>query len=63
MEIVKKFSSLVIAVNIDEGEPGTFKDRYFLETDPHRFLEESDCFLGCGNCEIYLYLRDEYCRT
>ena len=28
-----------MAVNADEGEPGTFKDRYFLETDPHRFLE------------------------
>ena len=29
----------LMAVNADEGEPGTFKDRYFLETDPHRFLE------------------------
>src|SRR4030095_8162588 len=29
----------LFAVNIDEGEPGTFKDRYFLERDPHRFLE------------------------
>ena len=28
-----------MAVNIDEGEPGTFKDRFYLETDPHRFLE------------------------
>ncbi len=28
-----------MAVNIDEGEPGTFKDRYYLERDPHRFLE------------------------
>ena len=29
----------LMAVNADEGEPGTFKDRYYLETDPHRFLE------------------------
>src|ERR1700733_1003645 len=29
----------LMAVNGDEGEPGTFKDRYYLETDPHRFLE------------------------
>ena len=29
----------LMAVNIDEGEPGTFKDRYYLERDPHRFLE------------------------
>ena len=29
----------VMAVNIDEGEPGTFKDRHYLERDPHRFLE------------------------
>ena len=28
-----------MAINIDEGEPGTFKDRYYLERDPHRFLE------------------------
>ena len=54
-----------MAVNIDEGEPGTFKDRYFLENDPHRFLE--GCLIACwavGIEEIYLYLRDEYaaCR-
>src|SRR6185436_4772984 len=29
----------LLAINIDEGEPGTFKDRYYLERDPHRFLE------------------------
>ena len=29
----------LMAVNGDEGEPGTFKDRYYLETDPHRFIE------------------------
>ena len=50
-----------MAINADEGEPGTFKDRHYLERDPHRFLEgmliaawvvEAD--------EIYIYLRDEY---
>jgi len=55
----------LMAVNIDEGEPGTFKDRYYLERDPHRFLEgvliAAYC---CGIGEVFLYLRDEYahCR-
>ena len=66
-DIVRKFEGpRLLAVNIDEGEPGTFKDRYFLESDPHRFLE--GCLIACwavGIEEIYLYLRDEYaaCRT
>ncbi len=66
-DIVRKFEGpRLLAVNIDEGEPGTFKDRYFLENDPHRFLE--GCLIACwavGIEEIYLYLRDEYaaCRT
>ena len=50
-----------MAVNADEGEPGTFKDRYFLETDPHRFLE--GMLLGAWAVEaheVYIYLRDEY---
>jgi formate dehydrogenase beta subunit len=55
----------LMAVNADEGEPGTFKDRYFLETDPHRFLE--GMLIGAWAVEakeIYIYLRDEYpqCR-
>ena len=55
----------LMAVNADEGEPGTFKDRYFLETDPHRFLE--GMLIGAWAVEakeIYVYLRDEYpqCR-
>ncbi len=55
----------LMAVNIDEGEPGTFKDRYFLERDPHRFLEGmliAAWAAGVGG--IYIYLRDEYagCR-
>ena len=56
----------LMAVNIDEGEPGTFKDRYYLERDPHRFLE--GMLVGAwaaGIAEVYVYLRDEYagCRV
>jgi len=55
----------LMAVNGDEGEPGTFKDRYYLETDPHRFLEGT--LIGAHVVEaadVYIYLRDEYpaCR-
>jgi len=55
----------VMAVNIDEGEPGTFKDRTYLERDPHRFLEGlliAAQVVGIDAC--YIYLRDEYhgCR-
>ncbi|HUN48863.1 MAG TPA: NAD(P)H-dependent oxidoreductase subunit E [Stellaceae bacterium] len=55
----------MMAVNADEGEPGTFKDRFYLETDPHRFLE--GMLIGAWMVEspdIYIYLRDEYpqCR-
>ena len=55
----------LMAVNIDEGEPGTFKDRTYLERDPHRFLEGvliAAAVVGIDAC--YLYLRDEYhgCR-
>jgi len=55
----------LMAVNIDEGEPGTFKDRYFLERDPHRFLEGMLVAAWATDvAEIYVYLRDEYaaCR-
>jgi NADH:ubiquinone oxidoreductase subunit F (NADH-binding) len=55
----------LIAINIDEGEPGTFKDRYYLERDPHRFLEGAlIASWAVGVAEIYIYLRDEYhgCR-
>jgi formate dehydrogenase beta subunit len=55
----------LMAVNGDEGEPGTFKDRYFLETDPHRFLEGMLIAAWVVEAaDIYLYLRDEYpqCR-
>jgi formate dehydrogenase len=56
----------LMAVNIDEGEPGTFKDRYYLERDPHRFLEGMLLAAWCaGVGEIWIYLRDEYagCRA
>jgi len=55
----------VMAVNLDEGEPGTFKDRWYLERDPHRFLEGMLIAAWCaGVGEIWIYLRDEYagCR-
>jgi formate dehydrogenase len=51
----------LMAVNADEGEPGTFKDRYYLEIDPHRFLEGT--LIGAWMIEApetYIYLRDEY---
>ncbi|MDP1899889.1 MAG: NADH-ubiquinone oxidoreductase-F iron-sulfur binding region domain-containing protein [Rubrivivax sp.] len=56
----------LMAVNIDEGEPGTFKDRWYLERDPHRFLE--GLLLAAwavGVDAVYIYLRDEYpaCRA
>jgi len=55
----------LMAVNGDEGEPGTFKDRYYLERDPHRFLE--GMLIGAHVVEapeVYIYIRDEYpaCR-
>ncbi len=55
----------LMAVNIDEGEPGTFKDRTYLERDPHRFLEGMLVAAQIVGVEaIYIYLRDEYhgCR-
>ena len=56
----------LMAVNIDEGEPGTFKDRVYLERDPHRFIEGTlIAAWAAGISRIYLYLRDEYhgCRA
>lgn len=51
----------MMAVNGDEGEPGTFKDRHYLELDPHRFIE--GMLIGAWVVEavdVYFYLRDEY---
>ncbi len=56
----------LMAVNIDEGEPGTFKDRVYLESDPHRFIEGTlIAAWAVGIEKIYVYLRDEYhgCRN
>jgi formate dehydrogenase beta subunit len=56
----------LMAVNIDEGEPGTFKDRWYLERDPHRFLEGLlIAAWAVGISKVYVYLRDEYhgCRA
>jgi NADH:ubiquinone oxidoreductase subunit F (NADH-binding)/NADH:ubiquinone oxidoreductase subunit E len=50
-----------LAVNADEGEPGTFKDRHYLERDPHRFLEGALIAAWSIEAEaVYIYLRDEY---
>jgi formate dehydrogenase len=51
----------LMAINGDEGEPGTFKDRFYLESDPHRFLEGA--MIGAhvvSSPAVYIYLRDEY---
>ncbi|KQP59810.1 NADH-quinone oxidoreductase subunit F [Methylobacterium sp. Leaf111] len=51
----------LMAVNGDEGEPGTFKDQLYLNADPHRFLE--GMLIGAHVVEaadVYIYLRDEY---
>ncbi len=56
----------LMAINIDEGEPGTFKDRTYLERDPHRFLEGMlVAAMAVGIDACYIYLRDEYhgCRA
>jgi NADH:ubiquinone oxidoreductase subunit F (NADH-binding)/NADH:ubiquinone oxidoreductase subunit E len=56
----------LMAINIDEGEPGTFKDRFYLERDPHRFIEGAlIAAWAVGIATIYIYLRDEYhgCRA
>ena len=51
----------LMAVNADEGEPGTFKDRYYLEIDPHRFIEGMLIAAWVVEArDIYLYIRDEY---
>ena len=65
-EAGERGGTAVMAVNIDEGEPGTFKDRTYLERDPHRFLEGVLIAAQVVGTEaIYIYLRDEYhgCRA
>ncbi|NVJ92054.1 MAG: NAD(P)H-dependent oxidoreductase subunit E [Methylocystaceae bacterium] len=54
----------VLVVNADEGEPGTFKDRYCLETNPHKMLEGMLIAAHVINAkDIYIYLRDEYAQA
>ena len=51
----------LMAVNGDEGEPGTFKDQYFLNSDPHRFLEGALIAAHVVEAtDLYIYIRDEY---
>ena len=55
-----------LVINVDEGEPGTFKDRWYLERDPHRFLEGLLIAAQVVGVQgVYIYLRDEYpeCRA
>jgi formate dehydrogenase len=65
-EILRKQAKpRLLAVNIDEGEPGTFKDRHYLERDPHRFIEGAlIAAWAVEAASVYIYLRDEYagCR-
>ncbi len=60
--IVRSFDApRLMSVNGDEGEPGTFKDRYWLESSPHRVLEGALIAAWAVGCErIYFYIRDEY---
>jgi NADH:ubiquinone oxidoreductase subunit F (NADH-binding)/NADH:ubiquinone oxidoreductase subunit E len=60
--IVKGFAGpRLMTINGDEGEPGTFKDRWWLERQPHRMLEGALIAAHVVGCErIYLYMRDEY---
>jgi formate dehydrogenase len=56
----------VVAINADEGEPGTFKDRHCIETDPHRVLEGALIAAWAVDADdVFIYLRDEYaaCRA
>ena len=61
-QIVSQYNDIkYLAINGDEGEPGTFKDRFYLESDPHRFLEGvliASKFINAQ--KVYIYLRDEY---
>ena len=61
-EIVKSFSGpRLMTINGDEGEPGTFKDRFWLESKPHQMLEGALIAANIVGCEkIYIYMRDEY---
>ncbi len=54
-------SPRLMAINGDEGEPGTFKDHYYLSKDPHRFLEGMLIAAWVVEAsDVYIYMRDEY---
>jgi NADH:ubiquinone oxidoreductase subunit F (NADH-binding)/NADH:ubiquinone oxidoreductase subunit E len=61
-DIVRSFPGpRLMSINGDEGEPGTFKDRIYLESDPHRTFEGALIAAHCVEAErIYFYMRDEY---
>ncbi len=55
---------IYLVVNADEGEPGTFKDRYLLERDPHALLEGMViAAYAIGSHKAYVYIRGEYFRS
>ena len=59
--VLKEKKPRIFAVNADEGEPGTFKDRFYLESDPHRFLEGALIASWAVEADAcYIYIRDEY---
>tara|TARA_B100000745_G_scaffold124822_1_gene81297 strand:+ start:69 stop:1754 length:1686 start_codon:yes stop_codon:yes gene_type:complete len=61
-EFVRAYSGKkMMCINGDEGEPGTFKDKYYLDKDPHRFLEGTLIAAHAVNAEkCFIYMRDEY---
>src|SRR3984957_15488842 len=61
-EIVRTYSGpRLMSINGDEGEPGTFKDRVYLERDPHRTFEGALIAAHAVEAErVYFYMRDEY---
>jgi formate dehydrogenase len=61
-EFVRSYAApRLMSINGDEGEPGTFKDRIYLERDPHRTLEGALIAAHAVSAErIYFYMRDEY---
>ena len=59
--VLKEPGPRLMTVNADEGEPGTFKDGFFMESDPHRFLEGTLVAAWVVEAtDVYIYLRDEY---
>ncbi len=62
--LLRETGERVLAVNADEGEPGTFKDRYLMERRPHLLLDGALIAMrALGIAEGYIYLREEYARA